>query len=54
MITFDTKSTALLVTLFTVIINLAIAYFNIGGSLACTFTNINPAAQHAAAGLINQ
>lgn len=54
MITFDSKSAALLVTLFTIVINLAIAYFNVGGSLACTFTNINPAAQHAAAGFINR
>lgn len=54
MITFDTKSTALLVAVFTLVINMAIAYFNIGGSLACTFTNINPAAQHAAAAFINK
>ncbi len=50
----NTTLTAAVLALVVVIANVAIAYFNISGTIACTLTNAAPQMQAAAAAAIGR
>lgn len=50
----NTTLTASILALVVVVANVAIAYFNISGTIACTLTNAAPEMQAAAAAAIGR
>lgn len=50
----DTKLTAAVLALVVVLVNVALAYFNITGTLTCELTNAAPQLQAAAAAAVGK
>lgn len=51
---FDSKTAAAAIVVFTLFCNVALQYFNVSGTIACTLSGFSPPAQSAAAGAIGR